>query len=231
MKPENKKLLTEGARANGFSLNSRQLKQFTDYLEVLDLWARKMNLTAIRDERNRVALLLIDSLAAAAAVKARAEEDPARTLRVMDLGSGAGVPGIPVKIALPAVEMTLCEARQKRVLFLKEAIRKLGLSGIWVHHGRAEELTPEAGPGTGPFEVVMSRAVGPLSELAGLCREITAERGLIIAMKGPDPEPELEESRDLIDRAGFRLEAVKRYELYKLGVLRSLVMMRKKSLD
>jgi 16S rRNA (guanine527-N7)-methyltransferase len=213
MKPENKKLLMAGAAELGAPLAEGQAEAVGEYLALLDKWAEKINLTAVKGERERVVRLVLDSLAAAPLL--------GEGLRVADVGSGAGVPGLMVKIARPDLYLTLIESRRKRADFLAEVVRRLKTSGIEVFPGRAEDYKGET------FDAALARAVGRAGELAMLCGPLVKPAGLILAMKGPAPEAELMEDEAGISQAGFRVKEIRRYRLPDDDVLRTIVVLEK----
>jgi 16S rRNA (guanine527-N7)-methyltransferase len=193
-------------------LDATALGLLEKYLALLNKWNEKINLTAVRKEREQVVSLLLDSLAVAMVVPDRE--------KVLDVGSGAGLPGIPLKVARPGIDLTLAESRRKKADFLGAVARELGLRGVRVHPGRAEELA--AGE---KFGMVTARAVAELGELAALAGGLLGPGGRLVAMKGPDPEAELRAAQGALDRAGLRLDRVRRYELPAGGGSRSLVIL------
>jgi len=220
MDDANQKLLVSGAGKLGIELDEGQVDLFGRYLEVLDKWAAKINLTAIKGERNRVIKLLVDSLAPAPTIaKMLATRG---SLRVLDLGAGAGLPGVPIKIAVPRIGLVLCESRQKRAAFLKEIVRELGLSDTRVENSRAEEMD-----GDDMFDVVLARAVGSISELARLSYRLMNAGGLLVAMKGPDPGDEIDESRKKVEKLGLDIKETVQYELPAGDGSRTLVLIEK----
>lgn len=226
MEDKNKKILIAGASGLGVSLGSKEVGLLDRYLALLKKWSKGMNLTGIHDERDQVVALILDSLAVVPVLNEK--------MRVMDLGSGAGLPGIPIKVALPGIEMVLVESRQKRAIYLKEAIRKLELSGIVVHHGRSEEMAGSPLPAETSesikdevFDAILARAVGKLGEISRMVSGLLAEGGLLIAMKGPDPRAELEDSKEEVEKHGLALEEVRHYELPEGAGKRSLLIFRK----
>lgn len=148
------------------------------YLALLAKWNRAYNLTAIRDPLKMVTHHLLDSLAVL-------PELPAG--RLADIGSGAGLPGIPLAIAEPGRSVTLAEANHKKSAFLRQAVMELALTNAEVHHGRAERWRPATG-----FAVVIARGFAELVEFLAACRHLVAPGGVLAAMKGAHPRAELE---------------------------------------
>jgi 16S rRNA (guanine527-N7)-methyltransferase len=149
------------------------------YLELLAKWNKTYNLTAIRDPLQAVSHHLLDSLAVL-----RELPDPEGTL--VDVGSGGGLPGVPLAIATPARRVTLNDANEKKGAFLRQAIIELGLRNATVHVGRAEDWRPAQG-----FAVVISRGFANLVDFLAACRHLAAPAGVLAAMKGAYPREEL----------------------------------------
>jgi 16S rRNA (guanine527-N7)-methyltransferase len=213
MEPENKELLIAGAAELGAPLAEGRAEAVGEYLALLEKWAQKMNLTAVKGERERVIKLVLDSLAPAPLL--------GEGQRVADVGSGAGLPGLVVKIARPDLYMTLIESRRKRADFLGEVVRRLKLSGVEVFPGRAEDYKGET------FDAALARALGRAGELTRLCRGLVKPGGLILAMKGPAPEAELDEDDAQIRKAGFRVREIRPYRLPENALARTILVLEK----
>ncbi len=148
------------------------------YLDLLQRWNRAYNLTAVRDRREMVGKHLLDALSLVAHLPAH--------VGVADLGSGAGLPGIPLALARPDLAITLVESNGKKARFLREVVRTLGLAQVQVAASRIEAFAPVAGG----FDVVTARALAPLPELLRLGGHLLAPGGRFFAMKGAWPEPD-----------------------------------------
>ncbi|HEY8070299.1 MAG TPA: 16S rRNA (guanine(527)-N(7))-methyltransferase RsmG [Burkholderiales bacterium] len=149
------------------------------YLDLLAKWNKTYNLTAIRDPLQAVSHHVLDSLAVL-------RDLPDRVGALADIGSGGGLPGIPIAIAEPARQVTLNDANEKKGAFLRQAAIELGLTNVAVHIGRVEEWHPAAG-----FAVVISRGFASLVDFLAACRHLAAPSGVLAAMKGTYPEDEL----------------------------------------
>lgn len=149
------------------------------YLELLAKWNRTYNLTAIRDPRQAVSLHLLDSLTVLRELRERRGA-------LADVGSGGGLPGIPLAIADPERRVTLNDANQKKGAFLRQAVIELGLANADVHVGRAEQWRPAQ-----RFAVVITRGFASLVDFLAACRHLVAPGGVLAAMKGAYPEAEL----------------------------------------
>jgi 16S rRNA (guanine527-N7)-methyltransferase len=177
--PRPEDLLETGAAALGIPLDTRQLDAFRRYREEIARWSSRMNLTSLRDPEAIVREGFLDSLACLPLV-------PAGASRALDIGSGAGYPALPLKLARPSLHFTLVEASRKKASFLRHVIRALGLEGVRVVRCRAEELARQASE-AGAYDVALARAVAPLPEQGRLVRPFLRPGGLFLAQVGADP--------------------------------------------
>ncbi len=193
--------LKSGALQLGLNLTPEQLDTFELYYRELIAWNRKTNLTALTNYEEVQLKHFLDSLTAAAAY------DFNGSPRVIDIGTGGGFPGIPLKIAFPGIRLTLLEATAKKTGFLRYVTDKLGLIDVEIVAGRAEEIahTPQYRE---RYDVALSRAVALLPALVELALPFCAVGGLFIAWKKGDIKEELEQSPKAIDVMGGRLKAV-----------------------
>ena len=193
-------VLIEGAARLGIDLDSEQVERFRSYYDELTVWNATVNLTAVSGREEVQTRHFLDSLAASKALP-EAVLDGSNGL--LDVGSGAGFPGLPLKIAFPRIDLTLLEATAKKTAFLRHVVDKLGLEGVDVVTGRAEEEArrPEMRE---RFGAVVSRAVARLDVLAEFCLPFCAVGGVMIAQKGPQVEEELRQARNAIGTLGGR---------------------------
>jgi 16S rRNA (guanine527-N7)-methyltransferase len=218
----NMRFLAEGAAALGIKLGAYEIEQFdTYYRELLD-WNSRINLTAITDLKDVQVKHFLDSLTV---IKALSREKKVIS-RFIDVGTGAGFPGIPLKIAFPDIKMVLLEATAKKVSFLKHIINQLGMTGIDVITGRAEEIAQKS-EYREQFDAVLSRAVAPLQVLAELTLPFCAIGGSVIAQKKGDIQLELEQSGRAINVLGGSLLSVESIQMEGLDDNRCLVVIDK----
>lgn len=161
MKRENLRLLRDGAASLGVDLPSEALRMFEAYLDELLRWNARINLTAITDERDVIIKHFLDSLVFAKGM------DTSGPVRLLDIGAGAGFPGIPLKLAFPHLDVVLLDSVAKKVSFMSHVCRTLRLSRIRAVHSRAEDLSRQAGY-CGAFDLVMLRAVAEVSVATSL---------------------------------------------------------------
>ena len=156
--------------------------QLIAYVMLLAKWNRSYNLTAARDPLAMVSQHLLDSLAVLPHLAL-----PPHAARLADVGTGAGLPGIPVALARPHWHVALIESNQKKAAFLRQAAIELGIKNMEVHEGRAEDWQPQE-----RFALVMSRAFAELASFVAACRHLLAPGGTFAAMKGRNPQAEIE---------------------------------------
>jgi 16S rRNA (guanine527-N7)-methyltransferase len=178
MKPE--QMFSEGAAELGVMLKKEQVDLFMNFLALLNKWNKKINLTGLKDDRDIIVNHFLDSITAVSLVRDGSG--------LLDIGSGAGFPGVPLKIMLPSLRVTLLDSVHKKVVFMKELIKSLSLTDINAVWGRAED----AGNGItrGAFDCVITRAVGGISEIVRLSEPYMAEKGRVIIMRGRRGEEE-----------------------------------------
>lgn len=170
-----KLLLKEGAKALSIDIGEDQVRAFLLYLKELKRWGQRINLTSVKDDREIVIRHFLDALTPLEFLK--------EGWKILDMGSGAGFPGIPLKIVLPTLSVTLVDSSRKKVAFERHIIRRLGLKGIEALHIRGEDLPSLEGMMEG-FDAVLSRAFSHLREFLLLSLPLLKVGGLIIAMKG-----------------------------------------------
>lgn len=213
-------ILSRGAGELGIVLNSSQLAQFVAYTGLLLEWNRKLNLTRIIEPKEIAVKHYLDSLVLPAVT-----EVPDGSW-LIDVGTGAGFPAIPLKIIIPGLRITLLDSVQKKLTFLEAVVKELGLEGVEVVHGRAEDLAHEK-RFREKYDFAVSRAVGRLDTLAELCLPFTCVGGLFAAYKGPRSSAEVDEAAEAFRLLGGEPEAVHRLTLPFSDQERSLVLVRK----
>ena len=170
-------LLEEGVATLCLGLNSDQHAQLFKYGQLIQKWNRVYNLTAIRNNRELITHHLLDSLAVLPEISfaLQATTNP----RILDVGAGAGLPGLVLAIAQPSWQITLIDTVQKKVAFMQQAIASLGLKNAQAVHGRVEEFQVDA-----PFDLICSRAFSSIGNFIALSQHVLAEHGQFAALKG-----------------------------------------------
>ncbi|MBS0357646.1 MAG: 16S rRNA (guanine(527)-N(7))-methyltransferase RsmG [Proteobacteria bacterium] len=179
-KKELAKLLQTGIDQLKLSIPSLQQEKLLSYLESLNKWNQSYNLTAVRDPKEMVGKHLLDSLALLPWITTGD--------RIIDVGTGAGLPGIPLAICMPEKQFTLLDSDGKKTRFLTQVVFQLGLSNIKIEQARVEEYAPEV-----LWDVILTRAFSDLQEMLQKTRHLCSNNGLFLAMKGQLPEDEIRE--------------------------------------
>jgi 16S rRNA (guanine527-N7)-methyltransferase len=198
-------LAAGGAEIVGRPLTALELESFDQYLKLLQKWSRSQRLIGSTDAAWIVENLFLDSLLFLRVL-------PTKLAAVADVGSGAGLPGIPIKIVRPEVRMTLIESRSKRASFLSAAVRELRLQAIEVVISRAEEVARDR---AGEFDAVVMRCAGEFSRLARAIAGLVRPGG-VLAASGPS-EPRLLELGDWVSVPGVHKGQVRRFVRYQVG--------------
>ncbi len=218
--------LKAGAKKLGLHLNPAQLKQFNIYYQELIDWNQQMNLTSITSFKEIQIRHFLDSLTATLALR---QAIKGNKLDLIDIGTGAGMPGLPIKIALPAIKLILLEATAKKAAFLTHLEQKLKLDDVEIVVGRAEEVAHEPRYRQ-HFDIVLSRAVAPLPTLVELALPFCTINGVFIAQKkGATAHLEISKATKVISLLGGSLTKVKRIDLNELPDERYLIIIDKVS--
>ena len=204
-------ILEEGCKEYGIQLNEEQKKQFVQYYELL---------TGITDFVEVLLKHFVDSLSIAKGL------DMTKISTCIDVGTGAGFPGIPLKIAFPHLQITLLDSLNKRLNFLNEVIEKLGLSGIQTVHGRAEDAARKA-EHREKYDLSVSRAVSRLASLSEYCMPYVKAGGYFVSYKSGKAAEEVSEAKKAISVLGGKLEKEVDFKLYQTDMDRTLVMIKK----
>jgi len=176
--------LVSGSKVLGIELSGQQLQLLMGYLNLLQKWNKAYNLTAVRDPAAMVTYHLLDSLTLVAHFQGEPKS-------VIDVGTGAGIPGIPLAIMFPDSHFTLLDSNGKKTRFMQQAKIELGLKNIEVINSRVELFRPEGG-----FDIVVSRAFTSLQSFSDITQHLCAADGVFYAMKGKFPQQEIDEMAD-----------------------------------
>lgn len=203
-------LLKQALDTNHITLNEQQIEKLAAYLDQLNRWNKTYNLTAITDQKEQVYKHIADSLSI---------RDVIIGPNACDVGTGPGLPGVPLAIALPHIHFTLVDSSQKRIIFIQQALIKLGITNVTAVQKRVEELLP---PAAG-FNTIMSRAFSSIQDFVEKTQHLLAENGQLLAMKGIYPTDEIAQIQQ-----DFTVEDVRKLAIIGLDAERHLVILKRK---
>jgi 16S rRNA (guanine527-N7)-methyltransferase len=218
-----KNVIYDGAKDLDIQIDRGKIDQFAIHAAELLKWSQKTNLTAISDPLEIAVKHFLDSIAPARYI-------PPDT-SLLDVGSGGGFPGIPLKIMIPSLSVTLIDASRKKVNFLKHVIRMLGLTNIEACHVRAQDISINCGVHTA-YDVIISRALSSIANFVQMSLPLLATHGVIMAMKGKITDKEIESERLVLEKrrdmqensmSSFNM-VLKKYRLPYLNSQRSIVI-------
>ena len=211
-------ILFDETKKNGMELSDKQIAQFNLYYELLTAKNKVMNLTAITEYNDVVKKHFIDSMMISRVL------DMKKINSLCDVGTGAGFPGIPLKIVYPHLHLTLVDSVGKRVNFLSEVVEKLGLEDVEAIHSRTEDLAHNS-KYREKYDLVTARAVASMNVLSEYCIPYAKIGGYFAAYKSGNIEEEIENAKNAVKTLGGKIEKTDMFELYEMG--RSIVLIRK----
>lgn len=217
------KLLESKLQQLNITLNDRQSEQFKIFYNLLIEWNKVMNLTGITEYEEVVEKHFVDSLALIKAV------DIQKIHNIIDIGTGAGFPGIPLKIVFPQLNVTLLDSLNKRIRFLNTVIENTGLKGIEAIHGRAEDYAKQPDYREN-YDLCVSRAVANLATLSEYCIPYIRIGGIFVSYKSEDVEQEVECSKNAISLLGGNIKETVRFQLPGTDIGRSFIIIEKEKM-
>ena len=203
-------ILSEGLRQQAQHVAQAEQHKLIRFVALLDKWNKTYNLTSIRDPQEMVTLHLLDSLVM---LPFFAPEQGIK--RVLDVGTGGGIPGIPLAICLPETDFVLMDARGKKIRFIQTVIAQLGLKNVRAIHSRVEDYKIDNNQ---QFDRIISRAFASLEDMLQLCQHLCHKKGKFLAMKGQIPEEEIAQLPE-----GFRIEEINDLRIFGLDGQRHLI--------
>lgn len=208
-------IFIQGTEEIGIILSAGDIEKFLIYLEELELWNKKINLTAIKKDDNIITNHFLDSLAIVKYI------NPDSTL--LDIGSGAGFPGVPVALSRPDCFVTCCDSAGKKIMFINHIVRKLGLQNVKTISCRVGEGEQNLGF----YDYVVTRAVSDLLTVIKLSKTYMTESGKIIAMRGEKGKDELEDVSGELNSLGLEIEKTDEFRLPHSGAKRVNIIFKK----
>jgi 16S rRNA (guanine527-N7)-methyltransferase len=208
--------LEAGLEWQSIHLTSSQIDQLLNYIDLLSKWNKVYNLTSIDDKSQMVILHLLDSLSILSEVISLSNQFD-HPLTIIDVGTGGGLPGIPLSICLPEVNFTLLDARDKKIRFLNQVTNSIKLTNVKPVHSRVEDFQQEP-----KFDLVITRAFSSINDMLGICSHLCHTNGFFLAMKGKQPLSEIKH----IPKQ-YEMLTMKPLNVYKLDALRHLLTIKK----
>ncbi|EES91896.1 16S rRNA (guanine(527)-N(7))-methyltransferase RsmG [Clostridium botulinum] len=213
-------ILNVAASSMGLEFNDKKYNQFIKYKDLLKDWNSKVNLTAITEDKEIIKKHFIDSM------KIFQFEYLKKANRIIDIGTGGGFPGIPMKIIRPEVKMVLLDSLRKRINVLDDILCKIGIDDVETIHGRAEEFSRNP-KYREQFDAVVSRAVANLAALSEFCLPYVKVGGYFVALKGPSVDEEVKIAKKAISILGGKLEEIREVEIENSDLKHNLVIIKK----
>jgi 16S rRNA (guanine527-N7)-methyltransferase len=211
------KELEAGLDWQSIQLSNLQIEQLIDYIDLLAKWNKVYNLTSITDKSQMIILHLLDSLSILSQIN-KISSQLNYPLTIADVGTGGGLPGIPLAICLPDVTFTLLDARDKKIRFLQQVVSQLKLGNVQPIHSRVEKYIPQS-----QFDIVITRAFSSIKDMLGICSHLCHTNGSFLAMKGKEPLAEINQLPD-----EFEMLSMEVLKVYKLDALRHLIILQQK---
>ncbi len=214
-----KELLKEEAKKININLSEEMIEKFFKYKNLLKEWNKKINLTAIIEDEEIIIKHFIDSLTI--------EKYIPKNAKIIDVGTGAGFPGIPIKIIREDVDVLLLDSLKKRVNFLKEIINECDLKNINALHGRAEDVGQNK-KYREAFDVSTARAVANIATLTEICTPFIKVGGSFLCMKA-DADDEIEDAKKALEKLNLICEKIDKFKLSKIDANRTIIIYKKKN--
>ncbi|HCJ56587.1 MAG TPA: 16S rRNA (guanine(527)-N(7))-methyltransferase RsmG [Clostridiaceae bacterium] len=213
-------ILVKGLERLGIGVDAEKLEKLIAFKDILLDWNEKINLTSITDEKEVYIKHLIDSATCLNSGMIKAG------YKVIDIGTGAGFPGMVIKILKDDISMTLLDSLNKRIIYLEDAAKRLALNQVDIIHGRAEEFGVKQGYRES-FDIVLSRAVASLNVLVEYCIPYVKMGGYFLCQKGPSYKEELEEAGKAVEILGGSLERIEEYQLPYSDIIHYILIIKK----
>jgi len=220
---EDENILISGAQKMGINLHKEQIKKFSRYLELLAQWNQKINLTSLKTPQEIIIKHFLDSISC---IKVINKYMNIEGTSIIDVGTGAGFPGMPIKIVCPSISLSLLEARKKKTIFLEKIIEEINFQKVEVINGRAEAFG-KCSDYRQKYDIVLSRAVALLSTLSEYCLPLVRVGGLFVAQKGRSYREEIDKALKAVQFLGGELIGVENVRIPFINQERHLLIIKK----
>ena len=223
MLKDDENILIDGAQKMGINLYKEQIKKFSRFLELLVQWNQKINLTSLKTPREIIIKHFLDSISC---VKVINKYSDTEGINIIDVGAGAGFPGMPIKIICPSIRLSLLEARKKKAVFLEKIIGEMNFQQVEILNGRAETFG-KSEDYRERYDIAISRAVARLNVLSEYCLPLVRVGGLFVAQKGRSYKEETEKSLKTVQILGGELIGVENVLIPFINQERYLLVIKK----
>lgn len=213
-------ILETACNSLGLKLDEKKYNQFIQYKDLLKEWNEKVNLTAIKEDEEIIKKHFIDSM------KIFQFEPLKNAKKIIDIGTGGGFPGIPMKIIMPDIEIVLLDSLRKRINVLDDILYKIGINDVTTMHGRAEEYGVKE-QHREQYDAVVSRAVANLAVLSEFCIPYVKIGGYFVAMKGPSVDEEIQNAKKSVSILGGKIEGIIEVDIEGSDLNHNLVVIKK----
>jgi len=220
---DDENILIDGCQKMGINLNNEQIKKFSRYLELLAQWNQKINLTSLKTPQEIIIKHFLDSISCIKVINKYIDTEG---VSVIDVGAGAGFPGIPIKIICPSVRLSLLEARKKKTIFLEKVTEEMNFQQVEILNGRAETFGKDADHRE-RYDIAISRAVAHLNILSEYCLPLVRVGGFFVAQKGKSYKKETEKSFKTIQVLGGELIGAENVRIPFINQERYLLVIKK----
>jgi len=220
---EDENILIDGAQKIGINLNKEQIKKFSQYLELLIQWNQKINLTSLKTPQEIIIKHFLDSISCIEVINKYIDTEG---ISVIDVGAGAGFPGVPIKIICPSIRLSLLEARKKKTIFLEKVTEEINLQQVKILNGRAETFGKNADYRE-KYDIALSRAVARLNVISEYCLPLVRAGGLFVAQKGRSYKEEIDKALKTVHFLGGELSGVENVRIPFINQERYILVIKK----
>ncbi len=220
---DDENILIDGAQRLGINLSEEQIKKIYIYLKLLVQWSQKINLTSLKTPQEIIIKHFLDSISCIKVIKKYIDTE---RINIIDIGTGAGFPGMPIKIVCPSIRLSLLEAKKKKTIFLEKAIEEINFQQVKILNGRAETIGKDP-ENREKYDIAISRAVASLNVLSEYCLPLVRVGGLFVAQKGRSYKKEIDKALKAVQLLGGELSGVENVTIPFINQERYLLVIKK----